>query len=402
MERPESNSPALHHSVTQGFGSLQQPVAESPQLLHVRQGMQTRPLLIITTRLPPQICGIGTFSWMLERHWVGDRSQHRFLVVENGAHSGVQTGPKVSEFGSDWAALGKVLDQAGSADVLLHYAGRGYHRYGCPLGLSGVVQQWKRKFPTARVFIFFHELPGRLPIFSKHYWLNICNRRIVRQLASHADLVITNTQEHVRTLEKLSHHRNIPCLPVPSNIENVGTEASKRERTEFVIFGLPYGRWQTLQTFDHDIRAWQQRGALTKLHLIGPTDNKFDLRSEALIGSYPAPNVVVRHGEVAGEQISRLLSTARFALTTADELTWSKSTTLMAFLEHGCVAVAKSRFEFEPLLFSITADQVTSISDDELQAQSDAGREWYAANADWKVLAGKISELISNLPLRDS
>src|SRR5206468_1673043 len=121
--------------------------------------------------------------------------------------------------------------------------GRGYHRYGCPVRLPGVLQQWKQKFPTGRLFIFFHELPGRLPVLSRHYWLNLCNRRIVRQLANLADLVITNTPEHVRILEKLSSHRNIPCLPVPANIENVGTEQRDRERTEFIIFGLPYGRW---------------------------------------------------------------------------------------------------------------------------------------------------------------
>jgi len=363
--------------------------------------MQSRPLIIISTRLPPQICGIGTFSWLLHRHWAGDTSAHRFLVVDDRGNDR-PTAAEISEFGTDWTMLGQALNEAGSADVLLHYAGRAYHRYGCPTQLPRVLQEWKTNFPTARLIIFFHELPGRLPVLSKHYWLNICNRSIVRRLATVADLVITNTQEHVRTLEKLSSHRTIPCLPVPSNVENVAEFRQQKVRTEFVVFGLPYGRWQTLQSFDQDIRGWQQNGTLTNLHLIGPTDKKFDIRSEALLGTYPKPEVVFRHGELSPKQISTFLSKAQFALTTADELTWSKSTTLMSFLDHGCVAVTKTKFSIEPLSFSVTADNVPSILDAELQTKSDAGRHWYRANADWKVLAGKIADLISNLPMRDS
>ena len=396
VQRPEREE--CQHSITPAlYRSSEPPVAESTQLLHLGKGMQTRQLLIISTRLPPQICGIGTFSWLLHQHWPGDTSQNRFLVVQNSAAAGARTN-NVSAFGDNWPALGHALDQAGPADVLLHYAGRGYHRYGCPTGLATVLQRWKTKFPAGRLIIFFHELPGRLPIFSKHYWLNIVNRGIVRKLANLADLVITNTQEHVQTLEKLSRHHKIACFPVASNIEHHGDARQQRVRSEFVIFGMSYGRWQTLRAFDNSIRSWQHDGALTKLHLIGPIDEKFDVRSEALIGNYPRPGIVIRHGEISPEQISSLLSTAQFALTTADELTWSKSTTLMAFLAHGCVTVSKSIFEFEPLSFAITPDTATSASDALLQAKSDAGREWYNSNADWKVLATQISTLISNLP----
>lgn len=378
-------------------------MAESTEVLHLRQGMQTQALLIITTRLPPEICGIGTFSWLLDRHWAGDTSQHRFLVMEDADRSAATSGPgKIRQFSGDWAALGHALDEAGSADVLLHYAGRGYHRYGCPIGLPGVLQQWKRKFPTGRLFIFFHELPARLPVFSKHYWLNLCNRRLVRKLANLANLVITNTQEHVRTLEKLSGHRNIPCLPVPSNIENVGTGRQQQVRTEFVIFGLPYGRWQTLQAFDGEIRSWQQSGTLTRLHLIGPTDAKFDLRSEALLKSHSQPKVVNRHGQIPPEQISTLLSKVQFALTTADELTWNKSTTFMAFLAHGCVVVTKSKSAISPLSYCVTPDEVQTLSAGQIEAKSRAGREWYETNADWKILTARVSDLISKVPIRDS
>ena len=363
--------------------------------------MQSRPLIIITTRLPPQICGIGTFSWQLERYWPDRKSANRFLVVDGASESQrVLERTRISEFGNDWKALGRALDEAGPVDVLLHYAGRGYQRYGCPLGLPPVLQKWRTKFSGARLAIFFHELPGYFPITSRHYWLNVCSRGIARKLANLADLLITNTEEHVRTLQKISGRTDISSLPVGSNIENTTTDNQNAEQAEFVIFGLPFSRWQTLEVFDSHIRAWQESGILTKLHLIGPPDGKFDLRSERLIREYPQPATVIRHGEIPAADVSRVLSETRFALTTANDLTWGKSTTFMAYLAHGCVVVADADSDREPLSWTIRPKEVETLSTDELRSRANAGRRWYETHAGWKVLAAKISELIGNLPGR--
>src|ERR1051325_11077985 len=102
-------------------------VAHSIQLLQVVTPMQSRPLVIISTRLPPQICGIGTFSWLLHQHWTGEKSRHRFLVVRDRDNVDLISAAKISEFGDDWAVLAQALNDQGSDDVLLHYAGRAYH-----------------------------------------------------------------------------------------------------------------------------------------------------------------------------------------------------------------------------------------------------------------------------------
>src|SRR3954470_23342874 len=123
-------------------------MARPLQLPQVVPTMQSRPLIIITTRLPPQICGIGTFSWQLESHWPGGQSIHPFLVIDGASESQrVLKRNKISQFGSNWKELGRVLDEAGPVDVLLHYAGRGYQHYGCPVGLPPVLQKWKARFP---------------------------------------------------------------------------------------------------------------------------------------------------------------------------------------------------------------------------------------------------------------
>lgn len=361
--------------------------------------MQSRPLTIITTRLPPQICGVGTFSWLLDRHWPNDSSQHRFLVVDRGRNAGsTESNLDVREFGDDWSLLSRALDEIGSTDLLLHYAGRAYQPLGCPGGLARALTKWKSKLPASRLIIFFHELPARLPLLNRHYWINLCSRSVARKLAGIADLMITNTAEHVATLQKISGRKDIRFVPVPSNIERTASGNSPRDRTEFAVFGLPYGRWRILEAFDVEIQQWVAKNLMTKLHLIGPIDEKFDTRSEALIRSYPNPNVVMKHGELSPDRISELLSCVQFALTTVDELTWSKSGTLMAFLAHECSIVSKNRSNLEPLVWNVAPEEIEGISLHELRSRTDAARRWYDTNVAWEVLARKISDWVSNLP----
>src|SRR2546425_2570394 len=155
--------------------------------------MGERAFVIITTRPPPQVCGIGTYSWLLYRHWPSDDSLAQFLVVDSAAQSAAALDHRaIFEFSANSTELSQALDRADSVDVLLHYAGRAYHRFGCPLWLPKILARWKPRFPSAGLMIFFHELPGRLPITSRHYWIDICNRRIVGKLARMADVIVTN------------------------------------------------------------------------------------------------------------------------------------------------------------------------------------------------------------------
>ena len=111
--------------------------------------MDARPLLVITTRLPPQVCGIGTYSWLLYQHWPRDGQETRFLVVDGAAASIKDLNhPAIYEFNSSAMALDRELDRTGAADVLLHYAGRAYHRFGCPWWLPSVLARMERNFPA--------------------------------------------------------------------------------------------------------------------------------------------------------------------------------------------------------------------------------------------------------------
>jgi len=228
--------------------------------------------------------------------------------------------------------------------------------------------------------------------------MNLGNERVILKLARLADVLITNTSEHVAKLERISGRRDVHCVPVGSNIELFEFPIHQRKRTEFVVFGLPFGRWQTLEMFNREIRSWQDDGYLAKLHLIGPRDAKFDRRSDRLIETYPNRTSVVIQGEMPPAEISRLLASAQFALSNAGPENWSKSSTFMAYAAHGCAVVSESKSESVPLSFVVQPGEVATISDGELRERTESLREWYARNAAWDVIARRISEIACDQP----
>jgi hypothetical protein len=358
--------------------------------------MNPRPLVIITTRLPPEVCGIGTYSWLLQRHWPMSGSRAQFLVIDGAAQSTAELGHSaITEFDRDPEKLAQAITHSGDADVLLHYAGRAYHRYGCPAWLPTVLRAWKAKSPAGRLLIFFHELPSdNFAITSRYFWIDLCNRRVIRKLADLADVVVTNTSEHATKLQKISGRQDVHLIPVGSNIEPVGDSSEQRVLTEFAVFGLPFGRLQTLQMFDHDIRSWQENGQLTKLHLIGPRDEKFDPRSEQLIATWPKPGVVVRHGLLSSAEVSQLLCQVQFGLTNATTGNWSKSTAFIAYAAHGCAIISKAKLESSPLCFTIAPKELATISGGDLIGRTRALQKWYDENADWNAIATKVGALL--------
>lgn len=357
--------------------------------------MHPRPLLIITTRLSPQVCGIGTYSWLLHQHWPRDRQETRFLVVDGAAPSIKDLNyPAISEFNSSARTLDRELDRIGAVDVLLHYASLAYHRFGCPWWLPSVLAKWKKKFPSGRLMILFHELPGNFPIMSRHFWIDMCNLRVIRKLSSLADLIVTNTNEHAEELAKISRRTDIHWLPVPSNIPIAANLAEPRARSEFVIFGLPFGRWQTLQIFDAEIRSWLETGRLTRLHIVGPPAERFDARSAELMARWLDPNIVVRHGMLPSVEVSKLLARVQFGLVNATVENWSKSAVFMAFASHGCAIVSKIESDPPPLRFTVAPDEVATIDDVCLSERTRALQQWYQLHADWDVIARKISALL--------
>lgn len=354
--------------------------------------MSASPAIVITTRLPPQICGIGAYSWFAHRYRPNESTSVHFFVMEGASESRALLGwNAITDFHGDPRKLEYALDRAGATSVLLHYAGRAYQRFGCPIWLPGVLRNWKGKFPNGRLTVFFHEVPGESPRLSRHFLLGKINTRIIRQLAVVADVLATNTDNHAAILRKLSGRDGVHYLPVGSNIEPVASSSRPRAETEFIIFGLPFGRWQTLQAFAPQIRKWHESGLLTKLHLIGPEDERLAVQSNPLIESFSS--IVVRHGMLAEADVSRLLVHARFALTNVTLATWSKSGAFMACAAHGCAVVIKEKESAVPLCYAIAENEMGNISAAEIETRPVALKKWYEENATWTVTARRLAVL---------
>ncbi len=365
--------------------------------------MSARPLVVVTTRLAPQVCGVGTYSWLLHQHWPDPHGRVEFLVVDGAAPSARELNyPNITEFNSTPQKLAREIDRIGSADILLHYAGRSYQRYGCPRWLPQVLGTWKRKYPAGRLMVMFHELPGNFPITSRFFWIDLCNRRVIRNLARIADQIVTNTAEHARKISEYSGRNDVHWFPVASNIPVSADAVEARASTEFVIFGLPFGRWQTLQMFDAEIQSWHEHGRLTKLHLIGPSDQKLEKRSEELIARWREPEIAVRHGMLAANHVSKLLTRIQFGLVNATAENWSKSAVFMALASHGCAIVSKAMPGSEPLFFTIAPGEVATISHLDLEQRSRDLQKWYRAHADWDAIANKIAALFSQKATKEA
>src|SRR5215831_5398970 len=182
--------------------------------------MNSRREIVVTTRLPPLICGVGTYSWFLHKYCLNEAKTTHFLVMEGATESRAALDcVAIDDFAGQARKLTDSFSEPRATRVLLHYSGRGYHRLGCPTWLPGALRNWKTTCPGGKLVVLFHEIPGELPIYSRHFWLGKIEARIIRQLATLADIVIANSETHVDTLRILSGRNDIAWVPVGSNIE---------------------------------------------------------------------------------------------------------------------------------------------------------------------------------------
>lgn len=353
--------------------------------------MNALPAVVITSRLPPLICGVGTYSWLAHKYRPNDLPSAEFLVVEGAAASRAELDwSAITDFHGDPRELTRALDRIGAGEILLHYAGRAYQSYGCPVWLPGVLRKWKAKFPAGRLTVFFHEVPGELPRVSPQFLFGKINARIIRQLAAIADVVATNSDNHATILRKLSGRDTIHWFPVSSNIEQVPSLSHSRVETEFVIFGLPFNRAQILTSFASKISEWYEDGLLSKLHLIGPETEQF-AREQTRLESFTA--AIVHHGALSESEVAKLLRRVRFALTNVTAATWSKSSSFMAYAAHACAVVTIEKHAEVPLFYGISATEVGRIAGSEIETRTEALTKWYEENAAWPKTAGRLAAL---------
>jgi len=353
--------------------------------------MSAGSLSIITTKLPPRICGVGTYSWRLHQAWPYRDATARFLVSEGAAQSRAEL--HFDHIHEHRCHAQTLLRELPESDILLHYAARAYNRFGIPHWILKGLERWRALGHSGRIIIQFHEMPAKMPITSRHFLPNLLNTRIIRKLASLADILVTNTADQANTLTAISNRQDVHVIPVGANIEPGGVVVPARQHSEFVLFGLPFGRVQTLRRFEEFIGEWIRAGTITKLHVIGPRDEGFAKEEGEILSRTGAAPIAIVHGALPEEEVSQLLSQAGFALTNVTAKTWSKSGVFMSCAAHECAVVAAIGDGSMPLRCVVEPREVSTLGVADIKDRTSALRIWYKENADWPVIAHRFAKL---------
>lgn len=356
-----------------------------------------RRVLLVSTPLPPAICGIGCYTSMLAKAWPGqDETVH---LVNSGA-SVSSTVPGVSrivEFGWSAASLERALAAADGDCAVVQYAARGYSHSGVPWWMWLGLRRWKRASPERRLTVYFHELWADVALTHRRGILERASRWLARQLAELADVVMTNTDNHKQRLQDLLPHLDVKTIPVGTNIlppEEVPL-FSERARGSFVVFGRAFGRLQALESMAAHLGKWHDRGVLRILHVVGPLEDRWERQESMLLKKCLPPAAVMRHGALPGEQVSRLLASTRFALLGQPPQSLMKSTTFMAYASHGCCIVSSEVVDavYEPMCLLLPPDALDDRAGWYRRAEASVAAlgEWYAHHATWHRIAREIA-----------
>lgn len=359
-------------------------------------------IISIAPRLPPAVCGVGTYSLLLAQAWPSPEFFVHLVVDGQSASCVALPQSSIVEVGHSSTRLVRELISRRPTSVILHYSSRGYHRFGIPIWLARAIHQWKARNAKAELIVFFHEVPAHLPLRSirnHHGVIQKFNQFIMKILCKNASKVVTNSSEHALRLEAMFGLKNVPRISVSSNIpapRHTSIPFESRVPADFLIFGLSFTQLLTVKSFAEELAYWASTGLLRRLHLVGPTDgSSFSKAINELLSSILSSHQVIHHGVLEVSEISHLLQTVGFCLTQVTEKNYYKSTTFMAYAAHGCPVISRISSTSLPLNFLVRPNELEARPYEEFAPRALSLREWYFREADWPLAAKKIASYLS-------
>ncbi len=189
---------------------------------------------------PPGSGGVGDFADKLALGVRTHAGLHLQTIVPN--HAGGSSIPFIHALLRRRSSLTRSLHRLDATQVLLHYVGYGYARYGIPWDLVRALIAWRREKRGRTFVVFFHELAAVSPLFSSVLLVSALQRHLIRLLVRHADTVMTSSRFFHEQLRRLvpSHGRLEPPMPVFSTIgEPSELPSFHARRRAAVVFGSP-------------------------------------------------------------------------------------------------------------------------------------------------------------------
>ena len=191
----------------------------------------------VVPHLPPPFEGVGTYAAALAEALAKLGIETRFLVPDRTVQG--------------------LLRGIGDAEtVLLHYAGYGYQRRGCPSWLAEGLAKWRGRLVTV-----FHEVWASGPPWRSSFWLLPVQRRIAATLARRSTALATTLEIYGEMLRPWAS--DIAVMPVFSTVgEPVLVPGYGERARRIVVFGGAGVRARTWGPFLPDLaRTVRELGA---------------------------------------------------------------------------------------------------------------------------------------------
>jgi glycosyltransferase involved in cell wall biosynthesis len=326
-------------------------------------------VIIVTPELERGSGGLADYTHRIVEEW-GDSVATRLIAPKNSS-----------------MLLASLPPRGGKA--LLQYSAYGYDRLGYPRWLLRALTEWRRA-SGGQLAIMLHEIWAFWPLLNKNRLVQHLHRRDLRSLLTVADAVFTSTESQAAHLQQLSPGTRVQLLPVGSNISVSNREPRERERGLVALFGLQGSRIRALELGASALRALAARGVVSRLISIG--GGSADHREKNLINQLKLSGGGEVHGPATEEHISALLSRASFGLSAQDELSATKSGTLMAYAAHGLNVLSVS--PNPPRWTTTPAELLAEIAPEQLRERATAFRDWQERNCSWAHIAEQFARAL--------
>jgi glycosyltransferase involved in cell wall biosynthesis len=349
----------------------------------------TDDVVVICPELPPERGGVGDYTIRVADQWRG--ISPKFLVaqpIEGGCeYRAEQLDPRADV----------IRQLAPHAKVLLQYSAYGFHRLGYPRTLLRALTNWKRENAGVLV-LMLHEIWTFWPLLNKNRPIQALHRRDLAALTRSADAVFTSTRGQAEHLRDVSGRSNVEVLPVGSNIRPSSDSQPDRQPGHFVLFGLQSSRLTTLRKMHEHLRSLAARGVITKLTTTGAGNTEQgDIEEKALTERLQLRERVELRGSLPEQEVSRLLSSAAFAVSAQDESSVTKSGTFIAYAAHGLNIISPhaAATASAPLCWAThPADLIGGIAEAELRARAENLRVWHDQTCSWARIAEQFARAL--------
>ena len=338
--------------------------------------------------------GLADYTLRVLEHWPAG-SAVQLIVPKTGA-AGISVSWPLQEIDRKADALLEALP-ARNGKVLLQYSAYGFDRIGYPRWLLRALVEWKKRSGGFLV-VMFHEIWAFWPLLNKSYLVQQLHRRDLRALLEQTDAALTSTASQAQHLRVLAPSARVQVLPVGSNVRPIRLPRKQHGVRGAVLFGLAQTRLRTLAAMAGPLRSLARAGAISKIITVGAGASATEVKHEReLLQGLAFSGGFDQRGSLAESEVSAIMSDADFGISAQDELSITKSGTLMAYAAHemNIISTHGGPAKPEPLCwFTSPEELLNNLRPNELLTRAQRLRAWQERTASWTVIAEQFARAL--------